>query len=431
MILSLYRGFGVVAAPLIALYLARRRARGKEDPERFAERLGIASVARPEGPLVWLHAASVGESLSLLALIGRLKREYPEITCLMTTGTVTSAALMAERLPAGVIHQYVPVDRSAYVRRFFEHWRPDLVLWSESEFWPNLITEPARRGIPLILINGRISPKSFAGWRRCPGLIKELLAGVTLSLGQTQTDVDRLIKLGAPVARTVGNLKFAVKPLPVNDADLQSLSKTLTDRPCWFAASTHPGEEEILWAVQQKLEPTHSQLLTIIAPRHPGRATEIANQLRKLGAEVAQRSQGEPITAETQIYLADTMGEMGLFFRLCNLVFMGKSFVDKGGQNPLEAANLECTLLHGPHMWNFQEIIENLDKRNAACKVADGAALAGALAGFFKEPEKARKMAQAAKAYVLAEAGVLDAVCQELKPFLDKLAEQGKPRESA
>ncbi len=421
MILSLYRGFGVLGAPLIALYLARRRARGKEDPVRFSERQGIAGLPRPEGPLVWLHAASVGESLSLLALIKRLRRDYPGVTCLLTTGTVTSAALMAERLPEGVIHQYVPVDRQFYVRRFFDHWRPDLVLWSESEFWPNLITEPARRSIPLILINGRISPKSFSGWRRYPGLIRELLAGVTLCLGQTQTDVDRLIELGAPAARTVGNLKFSVEPLPVNEEELNNLSGALASRPRWFAASTHPGEEEILWAVHGKLQTEFPNLLTLIAPRHPDRATEIANRLRSLGAQVAQRSRHEPITPDTQIYLADTMGEMGLFFRLCDLVFMGKSLVNRGGQNPLEAANLGCTLLHGPHMWNFQEIIESMGNCGAACEVANGDALSDALGGFLKNPEKAQKMAAMAKAFVLEKSGVLDAVCRELEPFLKDL----------
>ncbi|NQW02222.1 MAG: 3-deoxy-D-manno-octulosonic acid transferase [Rhodospirillales bacterium] len=421
MILSLYRCFGTIGAPLISLYLNKRKRLGKEDPARFDERLGIAGCPRPAGPLVWLHAASVGESLSLLPLIARLQQDRSDVTCLLTTGTVTSARLMAERLPAGVIHQFVPVDRMVYVRRFFDHWQPDLVLWAESDFWPNLVAEPARRGIPLVLINGRISPKSFRGWCRYPGLIKVLLSGFSLCLGQTDTDADRLKQLGAPVVRCVGNLKFAVKPLPANDGELQNLAAALQGRQSWFAASTHAGEEALLWQTHQNLAAAHPTLLTIIAPRHPTRGPEVAEQLRALGAQVSVRSKAEPITRKTQVYLADTLGEMGLFFRLCALVFMGKSFVDKGGQNPLEAAQLGCTILHGPHMWNFAEMIGRMEILGAARQVADSDALADALSGFFRAPDQAREMAEKAAAFARSEAGVLDAIAAEIKPYLDKL----------
>ena len=418
MILTLYRCFDVVGAPLITFYLARRRARGKEDLNRFSERLGHAAHPRPLDSLIWLHAASVGESLSLLPLIGRLKADHPKTTLLLTTGTVTSAALMAERLPAGVIHQYVPVDRMVCVRRFLDHWKPNLVLWSESDFWPNFVTETARRNIPLILINGRISPKSFAGWQYFPGFIKSILKSFTLCLGQTDTDTQRLRKLGAPVTDCVGNLKFAVESLPVKEADLAALTKTIIPRPNWFAASTHPGEEYILWDVHQRLQSNRPDLLTVIAPRHPTRGNQIASHLRSLGATVAQRSKDEPITTDTQIYLADTMGEMGLFFRLCKLVFMGKSFVDKGGQNPLEAAKLKCTILHGPYMWNFQKMKEQLALCGGAVEVADGATLSKTLSDFFENPGAASEIATKAHDYAQSEARVLDALIIKLSPFL-------------
>ncbi|MEZ7846250.1 MAG: 3-deoxy-D-manno-octulosonic acid transferase [Rhodospirillales bacterium] len=418
MILTLYRCFDVVGAPLITFYLARRRARGKEDLNRFSERLGHAAHPRPLNSLIWLHAASVGESLSLLPLIGRLKADHPKTTLLLTTGTVTSAALMAERLPAGVIHQYVPVDRMVCVRRFLDHWKPNLVLWSESDFWPNFVTETARRNIPLILINGRISPKSFAGWQYFPGFIKSILKSFTLCLGQTDTDTQRLRKLGAPITDCVGNLKFAVESLPVKEADLAALAKTIIPRPNWFAASTHPGEEYILWDVHQRLQSNRPDLLTVIAPRHPTRGDQIASHLRSLGATVAQRSKDEPITTDTQIYLADTMGEMGLFFRLCKLVFMGKSFVDKGGQNPLEAAKLKCTILHGPYMWNFQKMKEQLALCGGAVEVADGATLSKTLSDFFENPGAASEIATKAHDYAQSEARVLDALIIKLSPFL-------------
>jgi 3-deoxy-D-manno-octulosonic-acid transferase len=325
---------------------------------------------------------------------------------------------MAERLPAGVIHQYIPIDRMVCVRRFLGHWKPDLVLWSESDFWPNFITETARLSIPIVLINGRISPNSFTRWQCFPKFIKTILKNFSLCLGQTKADTARLKKLGAPLTDCVGNLKFAVEPLPVNKIDLTTLANNIGTRPTWFSASTHPGEEKILWGVHQRLQREHPDLLTIIAPRHPARGDHIASYLRKLGARTAQRSKYEPITPDTNIYLVDTLGEMGLFFRLSKLVFMGKSFVRKGGQNPLEAAKLKCTVLHGPHMWNFKEITEQLFQSGGAVEVADEVALADTLSNLIKNPNKALKIAQNAYDYTQSKARVLDALILKLEPFL-------------
>jgi 3-deoxy-D-manno-octulosonic-acid transferase len=431
MILSLYRCIDVIGAPLISYYLARRKARGKEDLKRFPERFGHAAIHRPDGPLIWFHAASIGESLTLLPLIQRLKIDYSSMNFLLTTGTVSSATLMAERLPEGVIHQYIPIDRMVCVQRFLRHWKPDLVLWSESDFWPNFITGTARFNIPIILINGRISPKSFSRWQRFPGLISKILKCFTLCLGQTKADTARLKQLGAPMTGCIGNLKFAVEPLPVEKNDLTTLAKNIDTRPTWFSASTHPGEEIILWKVHQRVQAEHPNLLTIIAPRHPMRGDQIASHLRKLGACTAQRSKFEPIKEDTNIYLADTMGEMGLFFRLCKLVFMGKSFVKKGGQNPLEAAKLNCTILHGPHMWNFQEIKEQLFERDGAIEVADEAALADALSDLFRNPNQASKIAQNAYDYAQSEAHVLDVLILKLAPFIMLISKQkGRKNES-
>jgi 3-deoxy-D-manno-octulosonic-acid transferase len=432
LILSLYRCIDVIGAALITYYLARRKAQGKEDLERFPERFGHAVLPRPDGPLIWLHAASVGESLTLLPLIGRLKIDHPGKNFLLTTGTVTSAALMAERLPAGVIHQYIPIDRMVCVQRFLGHWKPDLVLWSESDFWPNFITETASHSIPIILINGRISPKSFTRWQCFPGFIRNILKCFSLCLGQTKADTARLKKLGAPMADCVGNLKFAVEPLPVNETDLTTLANNIGTRPTWFSASTHPGEENLLWGVHQRLQKKHPNLLTMIAPRHPERGNRIASHLKKLGARTAQRSKNEPITLYTNVYLVDTMGEMGIFFRLCKLVFMGKSFVNKGGQNPLEAAKLKCTILHGPHMWNFQEMKEQLFQSGGTVEVADEAALADALSDLFKNPDKASKIAQNAYDYAQSESRVLDVLILKLAPFIMLISKQkGKKNESS
>ncbi len=419
MIFSLYRALGTAAGPFVEAYLNRRLARGKEHPDRFGERHGHSGLPRPDGALVWFHAASVGESLSLLPLIERLRSERPALNILITTGTVTSARLMAERLPSGAIHQFIPVDRVAYVRRFFDHWKPDLVLWTESEFWPNLVLEPRRRNIPLVLINGRVSPKAFRGWKRVPWVIGKLLSGFSLCLGQTETDVKRLSDLGASPVRTVGNLKFAVPPLPAGDDDLERLRSEAGGRTVFLAASTHPGEEEILWQVHQKLVAQIPDLLTIIVPRHPERGLDIKRSLSSLGASVRCRSTAEPIDGAADVYIADTLGELGLFYRLAKLVFMGKSLVNMGGQNLLEAARLDCVIFHGPHMWNFTDIVDGMMEGKALIKVSGGNELAAALYKIHCDPQEQDRLASAAHAYAETKAGVLDAVLSELKPYLD------------
>jgi 3-deoxy-D-manno-octulosonic-acid transferase len=430
-ILSLYRFFSGAAAPAIWIYLEFRKARGKEDADRFGERLGHAGLKRPNGPLVWAHAASVGESLSLLPLIGRLVSDRPGLTVLVTTGTVTSAGLMAERLPDGAFHQYIPVDRIPCVRRFLDHWKPDLTLWAESEFWPNLITETVVRKIPIVLINGRISPRSYSGWQRFASLIKKLLSGFDLCLGQTEADTERLRQLGAGTVRHVGNLKFAVPPLPADNEMLAKFEKGLAGRPLWLAASTHAGEEKIAAHVHRRLKVKHSGLLTIIVPRHPDRGAGIAAELSAEGLAVSRRSAGDQLNNETDIYLADTLGELGLFFRLAGIAFMGKSLVPLGGQNPLEAARLDCAIIQGPHTINFDDITDRLIKANAATEVADEEALEATVARLLDDPAARDGMAAAADKLAAAEAGVLDAVLKELKPFLDPLMNKDSARARA
>ena len=431
MMLSLYRLVSDGGAPLIRLYLWLRKARGKEDKARFGERLGFPGRERPKGALCWAHAASVGESLSLLPLIARLIAERPGLNVLVSTGTVTSARLMADRLPAGAFHQYVPVDRIAYVRRFLDHWRPDVALWAESEFWPNLLVETSARNIPLILINGRISPRSFSGWQRFGGLIKEVLGKFDLCLGQSDTDAERLRQLGALNAKSVGNLKFSVPPLPVEEGILSKLLDVLGARPRWLAASTHSGEEDMAAAVHRRLAGKHPGLLTVIVPRHPDRGGKIAARLRRQGLDVAMRSAGDGIKPETDIYLADTMGEMGLFFRFVGIAFMGKSLVPFGGQNPLEAAKLDCAIIHGPHMMNFKDIAARLDKNSAAMEVEDEKALGDAVERLLGDEAERDRMAAAANDMAVAEAGVLDAVLDELRLFLDPLDTDGQSRARA
>ena len=414
MIYRLYRGLTTIGGPLIAAYLERRKARGKEDGARFPERLGRPGRPRPPGPLVWIHAASVGESLSMLPLVERLLAR--ELAVLVTTGTVTSARLMAERLPPGALHQYVPVDRMAFVRGFLDHWRPDLALWAESEFWPNMLAEMRHRNLPLVLIQGRMSAKSFAGWSKVRGLIRSMLSGFALCLTQTEGDAQRFKALGARDVRCLGNLKCAVTPLPCDGAELARLQAQLAGRPLWLAASTHAGEEAIAGRIHAAL--ALPGLLTMIVPRHHTRGAEVAAELRAQGLFVALRSAAEPITADTQVYVADTMGELGLFYRLAGPVFVGKSLCVPGGQNPFEPALLGAAVLFGPAMDNFPDMAPSMVAAGAAIQVSDGEQLGHAVGLLLSEPETLAARRRAARAWAEAEAGILDQVEGALAPFL-------------
>lgn len=409
--LALYRALTDAGLPLIRLVLARRMRRGREDAERFAERMGEASRTRPDGLLVWIHAASVGESLSVLPLVDRLVRDT-KANVLVTTGTVTSARLLVERLPEGAIHQYAPVDRAAWVDRFLDHWRPDLALWVESEFWPNTLTALAARHIEAVLVNARMSPRSFARWRRVRGTIKELLATFSLCLAQTEDDAAALRALGAANVSVPGNLKFAADPLPCDALELARLEGALGSRPRWLAASTHAGEEEIVAAARR------NGALAIVVPRHPQRGGEIAAMLRAKGHRVAVRSEATLPGAEDSFYVADTMGELGLFFRLTPVAFMGGSLVPHGGQNLLEPVRLGAAVVHGPHMTNFREMAREMDSAGAAMVVDDAASLADAVHGLLADPARRARMTEAASKLAAGKARVLDETIAALAPYL-------------
>jgi 3-deoxy-D-manno-octulosonic-acid transferase len=426
MMLGLYRALTSAAAPAVRFVLARRAAAGKEDRARIGERYGHAGLPRPAGGLVWLHAASVGESLSALPLVERILADRPDLHALITTGTVTSAELLARRLPSRAVHQYVPVDLAPSVRRFLDHWRPDLACWVESEFWPNLILETEARGIPLLLLNARISDRAFANWRRARGAIARLLSAFALCLAQSDRDAERLMALAARNVRFVGNLKFAAAPLPADEEELALLSRHIGARPRWLASSTHEGEERIAARVHRRLASRIPGLLTVVAPRHPGRAGAIAEQLRAQGLSVARWSLGEVPSAGIDIYLADTMGELGLFYRLCPLVFVGGSLVPHGGHNVLEPAALGCAVIHGPHMQNFRAMARDLAEAGAATGVADEAALASVLEGLLRDPALGETRGRRAAEAASERRAVLDCVAAEISPFLDAIPREDR-----
>jgi len=422
MIQRLYRCATEWGEPLIELYLRRRMTRGKEDPVRFPERKGEASAPRPQGPLIWLHGASVGEAQALLPLIDRLSQTN-RASLLLTTGTVTSASLLADRLPVNAIHQFIPVDRPDWVAKFLDHWRPQLALWSESDFWPNLLEETARRRIPMVLLQGRISPNSYSQWRRVPRFIGHILGHFDLCLAQSQGDSDRLIKLGAKSVGYEGNLKLAVPPLPADPGEVERLSAQVADRPVWVAASTHPGEEAACARVHAALKSRFPDLLTLVIPRHPPRARAVAAEIASMGLTVGLRSENNPLTGQSDIYVVDTIGELGLFFRLSPLVFMGKSLCAEGGQNPFEPARLGAAVLFGPRMSNFIEMSGAMLAANAAVEVRDEDDLRRRVDQLLSDGKALDRLRRAALTWAMSEADILDRFLDRLSPFLDNLDE--------
>lgn len=418
MIWAVYRGATTLAGPLIEAYLRRRERRGREDPRRRGERRGLAGVARPPGRVIWLHAASVGESLSLLPLAERILARDAACHVLVTTGTVTSARLMAERLPARALHQYVPVDRIAWVRRFLDHWRPAAAIWIESEFWPNLVLETHRRGVPMALVNARMSEASARGWARIPRSSAALLRCFETCLAQTERVRAILRALGARSVDVVGNLKLAAAPLPVDETALADLRRMAGNRPLWLAASTHPGEEEQIVRVHSTVRDRRPDLLTIVVPRHPGRGAAVADAMRNAGLTVARRSQGDEIEPGVAVYIADTIGELGVFYRVARIAFVGGSWAGRGGQNPFEPAQLGCAILLGPDMWNFPEITAALLAAGAARTVADGDVCAEALAALLADETALAAMREAGERVTAEQGGVLDRLEQALAPLL-------------
>ena len=418
-VLRLYRSATRVATPLAPRLLAERLGRGKEHPTRLAERRGQPSQERPRGPLIWLHAASVGEMLAVVPLIERIRAQ--DFAVLVTSGTVTSASLAERRLPDGVIHQFVPLDSPSFVQSFLDHWRPDLALFVESDLWPNLILGCAARKIPLILVNGRVSQRSFGRWRLIPGAISALLGRFDLCLAQSPANAQRFSRLGAPRVSSTGNLKLDVPAPPVDRPTLHRFNALIGLRAVVAAASTHPGEETTIIASHRRLRAKYPTLLTVIVPRHPERGPSIAEIASVAGLSVGLRSRGDLPKRDIDIYIADTLGELGLVYSIAPIVFMGGSLASHGGQNPIEPIRLGAAVLHGPDVWNFAEIYANLDDAHGAEQVADEEALITHLGAWLADPEARGTVAKAGAQTVDRLSGALERTLAALDPYLMQL----------
>lgn len=418
--LVLYRLLTRMLEPVAPRLLDARAKQGKEDPVRVDERLGRASLARPEGDLVWLHGVSVGETLSLLPVVERLRQRRPDLTVLVTSGTLTSATLLAKRLPTGVIHQFAPVDTPGAVAGFLDYWRPTLALFVESELWPNLILEARRRGVKLVLASARITEKTVDGWGRFPGAARQVLSAFDRILPQDEASAARLHSLGARIDGHV-NLKLSGEAPPHDAVAFTRLSAAIGDRPVVVAASTHDGEEIALVRALDKLA---DRLCLILVPRHPERSTAIAAALTRDGYRFARRSLGEEPDRTADVYLADTLGEMGLFLRLADVVVMGGSFsaaLEKppvGGHNPLEPARLGKPAVTGPDMSNWSAVTHALVEAGGLTVVEAPWDLPGVIAPLLADDAAGKSMGEHGRRAAVEAGSGLDRLWETLAPLL-------------
>lgn len=415
--LLVYRALTGLAAPLLPVILARRARAGKEDPARRHERLGRPQITRPDGRLVWLHGASVGESLVLATLVDRMAAADPELEFLVTTGTMTSASLMEKRLPPQAKHQYVPVDTPGAVQRFLDHWRPDLGVFAESELWPNLLLEARKRAIPMALVNARMNAASLTRWRRRGDALRRLLEAFSwIGAADTRTR-DGLEDLTGREIVLAGNLKLEARAPEPDAAELTALKNTLAGRPIWLAASTHSGEDETVLSAHALLHKTQPGALLILAPRHPERGPALAELVQARGFHLACRSKGDVPDGQDTVWLADTLGEMPLWFALAPAAFIAGSLeAGIGGHNPIEASQAGACVISGPHVDSFDDVYTAYRDHAAMLEIEDAVTLAEAVEQVWQG--RAPGKAAARKAIAAASGGAMNTTLTALNSLL-------------
>ena len=416
-----YLAFSRVSAPLWRWSHRRRVRQGKEIPERLGEKYGRYEHARPAGQVIWFHALSVGESLALVPLIEHALKARPEAHVVLTSSTLTSVhALDRARLPERCIHVFQPIDTSDAVGRFLDHWLPDVAGFAELDFWPRMMIETYRRDIPMILLNSRMPEGNFARRKKIAGPTRDVLRLFDRLLVQDEASVARFADLGAEPSRidVVGALKAVARPLPCDEDNLARLRAEIGDRPVWLASATFDTEHPAIVDAHARIVEANPDVLMIWAPRHMRDGDVSETLARVVFDHVARRSRGEGITPLTQVYLADTIGEMGLWYRLAPVSFMGHSLKDDlEGKNPYEAAALGSVILHGPHVSYFAESYGDLAAEGAAREVAGSEDLAQAVLEL-ADAARREPMLDGATRVLEAKRGVLDRSWEAVEALL-------------
>ncbi|WP_150526163.1 3-deoxy-D-manno-octulosonic acid transferase [Roseibium sediminis] len=413
---TLYVAAARAAEPLYRMLHKRRVHKGKDDPERGAERFGVAGRPRPGGQLVWLHAASVGETNSILPLVRSLSDQGT--TVLLTTVTRTSAEIAEKQLPESAIHQYAPFDSPRFISAFLDHWQPTLALFVESEIWPATLSALRDRGCPVLLVNGRMSARSHKGWSRAARSARDIFGTFDLAFAQSEQDGKRLAELGCTRVECPGNLKFDSQVPDPGTADLATLRAAIGERIVWLAALTHPGEDEAALAAHKQVLNHHPDALLLLVPRHPDRRAEIRDLANREGFSLHARSEGAMPHPDCQVYLGDTLGEMGLFYSLANVAFLGGSVTDRGGHNPLEAIQFETALVTGPHVANARNVYRDMWSAKAARRIEEAGELGREI--IFLLENTAERTAQISRAKTIIEngRGALGRVMAHIETYL-------------
>lgn len=425
--LWLYPVLSTCLLPVVWGWLQWRKHKGKEHPARIGERFGAASRARPQGGVVWVHAASVGEFNAALPLIEALKNTYPVVNILITTGTVTSAALAEKYTGGAVIHQFAPIDTWPTVARFLRHWQPDMALWMESELWPAMVLQTHARRIPMALVNARMSERSAQHWHKHHRLFMQMINSFSAIYAASHTDAQRYKDLGANQVTECHSIKYDASAPAIETTFLEALHRLIAGRPCWVAASTHPGEEEQLLAAQAMIRQQISEAVLLLVPRHPHRADDIAllcEQQKKHAIRCSSTNTAGQTSPAPEIIIGDVMGQMGSFFRCAPVVTMGGSFVPIGGHNPIEPAIMGCAVLCGPHMFHFADMTQAWKAEGALVQVENAAGLAQVVIGLLQDEAQCRKVAQQAKAAVEKRKGMVNLIMQQIAPWLQASAQR-------
>ncbi len=418
--IKIYNFLMIILSPLIRIYLHLRALQNKEIKSRLNEKYGTASLARPQGNVIWVHAASVGEAQAALIIIKKINEQSQNISFLVTTVTLSSANMLEEKLPHNAIHQFVPIDHPDWINKFINHWKPDLALFLESEIWPNILITLKKNNIPSILINGRLSDNSYKNWCRIKTVAQHIFSTFNLILTQSPQDTNRFKEFGAN-AHTVGNIKLNASPLAYDKAQFNVIKDAIGTRPFWVYASTHDGEEELAARVHLSLKEKFSDLLTIIVPRHPTRREDIQNKLKIMGLKIAARGDDKKLfSARDDIYLVDTMGELGLFYRLTTISMIGRCFSHDGGggHNPIEAAQLNSIVLTGPNIQYQHNLFTPMFEKNAAIQVHTEEELVKTLSLLFSNKDKREEYLSNTKDFMNSLENIIDTILAEIKPFL-------------
>lgn len=420
MLFILYRTLINIFFIPIIIFFFFRLIKKKETKKSFFEKFGFYNLKRPKKKVIWINAVSIGEFLSIIPIIKKIYYHYPEYVILITTSTITSAEILKRLNLKNVIHQFTPLDINHVVKKFFKYWNPNLSIFIESELWPNLIFESKKCKKINLLVNARLSQKTFLRWKNFPHHAKELTEKFDLCLSQDYISKKRFEELGMKNNKNIGNIKFFSENLKYNKNDLKVLESQITNKFIILLVSSHDQEEKLLLSIMQELYQSIPNLLLILIPRHINRSLKIQNLIKKENLNFSTRSKLEKISSQTKCYLVDTIGEVGLFYKISNIVIIGGSFVNHGGQNPIEASHFNVPIIFGPYMQNFLEISQALLKNKAALN-ADKNNLKKKIIKLYINKQERLEQASNLREFCLKEKKKFKVMWIELNKYLSKI----------